>query len=148
MRKELKPDLETADKLFPLVLSLISRFDDAFENGNQVEQKLIVSQLSDITKKQITEFDLYEYWGYTDIENLAYQFAIPDPEKVEISKAELIEILKNYYYAEEKVKVFYTTLLDRSFPHPNPTDVEFEINDENSISKAADSIMNYKPILL
>ncbi len=144
MRKELEPDLEIAEKLYPFIFNLISDFDDACDSGNVKNQKKAIDEISHLTGKEISGFDIYEYWGYINKEDLAYQIAIPEPQKANISKQELIEILNLNFFSEDKFSNFYKVLLEKSFAHPSPTTVSHNL-DEKSIEQAADIIFNYKP---
>ena len=110
MRKELEPDLEIAEKLYPIIFDLISDFDDACDSGNVENQKKAIDEISHLTGKAISEFDIYEYWSYINKEDLAYQFAIPEPQKANISKQELIEILNLNFFSELGMQIWLGTV--------------------------------------
>lgn len=100
--KEFEPNLKKAEKLFPLVLELISNFDEAFDNSNQNKLNEIVHQINQLTENKINKEDLYEYWGYTSKENLAFSLSLPNPiEKNSISIQEIMEIKKRIKLLEE-----------------------------------------------
>jgi hypothetical protein len=143
MRKELEPNLVLAEKLYPLIFDLISEFDNAC--GNIDKQKVVIAKISQLTGKEIFEFDITEYWEYISKEDLTHQFAIPNPSKIEMSKLELIEILKLIFFAGDKLSNFYRALLELNFAHPAPTSISYSLDDD-SIANAADIIFNYKPV--
>ena len=93
LRTELEPNIERAEKLFPEVLSLISKFDEAFDKSDKDLMDATVNQLNKLTGKSISKDDLYEYWGYTSIEDLAFDISLASPQKVKnITNEEVIEI--------------------------------------------------------
>jgi hypothetical protein len=147
LRKELEPDIEKAEEIVLKVINLITQYDDACDNGNFKKQQLAIEQISDLTQKNISEQDISEYWGYISKEDLAYQFAIPNPSKQDISKSELIELIEKLTSSDEKTFGFYRVLLERSFVHPNPIQLIFN-SDELSSDEIAERIVNYKPIIL
>lgn len=147
MRKELEPNIEKADAIVLKVVELITQYDDACDNGNVKKQKIAIEQISDLTQKIISEQDVSEYWGYISKEDLAYQFAIPNPLKQDISKFELVELIEKITSSDEKTFEFYRVLLERSFAHPNPIQLIFN-SDGLSNDEIANQIANFKPIIL
>ena len=147
MRKELEPNIEKADAIVLKVVELITQYDDACDNGNVKKQKIAIKQISDLTQKIISEQDVSEYWGYISKGDLAYQFAIPNPSKQDISKFELIELIEKITSSDEYNFEFYRVLLERSFAHPNPIQLIFN-SDGLSNDEIANQIANFKPIIL
>lgn len=147
LRKELEPDIEKAEEILSKVIELITHYDDACDNGNARKQELVIEQISNLTQKNISQQDLSEYWGYISKEDLAYQFAIPNPSKQNISKFELIELIEKVILSEEKTFKFYSVLLEKSFAHPNPIQLIFN-SDEFSNDEIAEQIINFKPVIL
>jgi hypothetical protein len=141
LRKELEPNLEKAEKIVLRVIDLITQYDNACDNGNVKKQKLAIEQISELTQKNISEQEISEYWGYISKEDLAYQFAIPNPSKQDISKFELIELIEKVISSDEKTFEFYRVLLERSFAHPNPIQLIFN-SDGLENQEIAEQIMN------
>lgn len=167
LRPELEPQLEVAEKLLPRIFELISLFDDGFDSGgDEGEAKMAsaISQISSLTNQNITAYDLYEYWGYTTQEDLAFSLSIPEGIRVDsISNEELIEIINriiNTYtsssYSKEvsgfhigdyngAIAAFYNSVLDRNFSHPAIRNLFGNLGPAEEI---ADKILAHKPIQL
>lgn len=98
LRKEIEPDFETAEKLYPDVLKLISEYAAyCDEHGDEgcVEYKNLENKLHRITGKDMSLFNLWEWWEGSGAENLAFDICLPDPYKVEhLTKSELAEVVK------------------------------------------------------
>ncbi|MDR1246527.1 MAG: hypothetical protein LBK57_05800, partial [Clostridiales Family XIII bacterium] len=105
MRKELEPDMETAEKLYKEVLKLIEEYTDFYdENGDDedIEYKKSEAKLKEMTGKDISQYNLFEYWEEEGPEILSFKISLPEPKVIEnITKEELTEII--------------TTLKDRDF---------------------------------
>ena len=111
LRTELEPNIERAEKLFPEVLSLISKFDEAFDKSDKDLMDATVNQLNKLTGKSISKDDLYEYWGYTSIEDLAFDISLASPQKVKnITNEEVIEIKKRIETISEQSEDYLKTL--------------------------------------
>ncbi|WP_223607808.1 hypothetical protein [Chryseobacterium sp. OSA05B] len=98
LRKEIEPDFTTAEKLYPEVLRLILEYTDyCDEHGDEdhsAYQKL-EKTLHKMTGKEMSGFNLWEWWEEDGAENLAFDIALPEPFMVEgITKTELSEIVK------------------------------------------------------
>lgn len=98
LRKEILPDCETAKKLYPEVLKLILEFTDyCDENGyeDNIECPKLENKLSQMTGKDISQYNLWEWWEEEGAEVLAFRISLPIPKVVDtITKEELIEIVK------------------------------------------------------
>ena len=98
MRKELEPDVETAKKLYPKIVELIENYTEfADENGDEdfVEYKKLENRLNEITGKDMSQYNLWEYWEEEGLEVLSFKISLPYPKVVNnITKVELIEIVK------------------------------------------------------
>jgi hypothetical protein len=145
LRKELEPNTTKADEIVLEVVELITQYDDACDNGNIKKQKLAIEKIANLTQKVISEKDISEYWGYIGKEDLAYQFAIPNPLKQNISKSELIELIKKVTLSKEKTFEFYKILLEKSFPNSSPIQLIFN-SDGISNDEIVEQIMkqNYQ----
>jgi hypothetical protein len=98
MRKELKANMETAKKLYPKIKELIEKYTEyCDENGDEenIEYKKLENKLHEITGKDISQYNLWEYWEEEGLEPLAFRIALPEPNIVnDITKEELTEIVK------------------------------------------------------
>lgn len=105
LRKEIEPDFDTAEKLYPQVLTLILAYTDyCDENGDEdnSEYKRLENKLQEMTGKDMSQFDLWEWWEADGAENLAFDICLPDPKFVDkITKEELIEIIRRLKTLEE-----------------------------------------------
>lgn len=98
LRKEIEPDFETAEKLYPKVLKLILEYTDYCdrnEDEDNSEYIKLENKLRGITGKDMSRFNLWEWWEADGAENLAFDISLPDPNTVEnITKADLVEIVR------------------------------------------------------
>ena len=105
MRKELEPDMETAEKLYSQIIELIEKYTGyCDENGDEdnIEYKKLENKLHEITGKDISQYNLWEYWEEEGIEVLSFKISLPEPNIVKnITKDELTEIVKRL-----KVSIF------------------------------------------
>lgn len=98
LRKEIEPQFDIAEKLYPQILKLIldyTQFCD--ENGDEenIEYKKVEEKLHHLTGKDISQFNLWEWWEEDGAENLAFNISLPEPQKLDhIDKKELFEIVK------------------------------------------------------
>jgi len=93
LRKELEPNIEKSEQLFPKVLDLISKFDEAFDEFNIKKMDDIIDQINLLIDKEIDKEDIYEYWGYTSAEDLAFGLTLTLPRHAfPITEEELSEI--------------------------------------------------------
>lgn len=93
LRNELQPDIKEAERRFPIIKQLLEKFDIAFDDFDEEEMDTIIDQINQLTLKQIDKEDIYEYWGYTSQEDLAFSLALPDPQKIDtITQEEKTEI--------------------------------------------------------
>ena len=96
MRKILEPDWETAEKLYPTVKSLIEKYTEyCDDNGDEDlgEYRKLEIVLCEMTGKDVSEYNLAEWWEGEGLEVLSFRIALPNPNVVsDISKEELLEI--------------------------------------------------------
>ncbi|PBI87593.1 hypothetical protein BSF41_30300 [Flavobacterium sp. ACN2] len=99
LRKEIEPQLEVAEKLYSKILkSLIeyAEFCDENDDEENVEYQKLEEKLHILTRKDMTQFNLWEWWEEEGVEVLAFRIALPNPLEVEnITKEELSEIICN-----------------------------------------------------
>jgi len=98
MRNRLEPQIEIAKRLYPEIMKLIKNYTEyCDENGDDdnSEYKKLENKLHKITKKDISQYNLWEYWEEEGFEPLSFKIALPEPNIVnDITKEELIEIVK------------------------------------------------------
>ena len=98
LRKEIEPDFETAEKLYPKIVKLILEYTDyCDENGDEenIEYKKLEEKLHKMTGKDMTQFNLWEWWEADGAENLAFDISLPNPKIVkDITNLELEEIVR------------------------------------------------------
>ncbi|MEC8122795.1 MAG: hypothetical protein VX125_02905 [Pseudomonadota bacterium] len=124
LRIEIEPDFETAQQLYPTVLELIAnytRFCDEFGDENSVEYQKLSEKLTQITLKDISQYDLWEWWEAEGIENLSFDICLPEPKIIkDISKQELTEIVqrikKSDFTAQHKNNFIHSFYIRTVFP--------------------------------
>jgi len=138
MRNILEPDWDTAERLYPIVKTLIEEYANfCDENGDEelVEYKNLEGKLHELTGKEMSRYNLAEWWEGEGLEVLSFRISLPEPEIVQdISKEELLAIVKRLkpddfqqndgdsfkdifgYHAD----AFYHELLKRNFKKYKP----------------------------
>jgi hypothetical protein len=105
LRKEIELQLEQAEKLYPEVLKLImdyTTFCDEHGDEENREYKRLENKLHALTGKDISKFNLWEWWEEEGAEVLAFRIALPDPNKLgSLAKDEVSEIVKRILTFEE-----------------------------------------------
>ncbi|MDN3693078.1 hypothetical protein QWZ06_12675 [Chryseobacterium tructae] len=98
LRSEIEPDFETAEKRYPEVLKLVLDYADWCEehgDENNSEYKKLENKLQAMTGKEMSQFNLWEWWEGDGAEHLSFDIGLPDPQIVEdITKDELTEIVR------------------------------------------------------
>ncbi|MFW2174059.1 hypothetical protein ACG95N_11125 [Acinetobacter guillouiae] len=98
LRIEIEPDFETAQQHYPLVLKLIANYTDycdEFGDEDSLEYQKLSEKLTEITSKDISQYDLWKWWEAEGIENLSFDICLPEPKIIHnISKQELTEIVQ------------------------------------------------------
>jgi hypothetical protein len=173
LRSELEPKIGVAEKLFPQVIDLISKYDNACDEGDVKRIEMTIHQINELTNKGINEDDLFEYWGAQDIEDVAFKLSVPSPLKVEnFTKAELLEIIRRIRltfsekYIENVIECsipaiyfihisdYYFSLIDKNFAYPKSSSNIFSYKEANgkfielSDEEIAQKILSYKPIMI
>lgn len=97
LRNEIEPDFETAEKRYPEILKLILDYTDwcdEYGDEDSVEYKKLEEKLHAMTGKEMSEFDLWEWWEGDGAENLAFSISLPEPKVVNnLTKEEVAEIV-------------------------------------------------------
>lgn len=148
LRKEIEPDFETVEKRHPIALKAIMSYTAyCDENGDEdlVEYNKLADYLHQLTGKDMSQFNLWEWWEEEGAEVLAFRIVLPEPQCVHnISMDELYEVVKRLktdiytpsedgslkeifkYHLDEYYKLF----LERNFNTYDPKLFERNINDK------------------
>lgn len=142
LRPEIEPQLQIAEQLYPKILELVKEYD-YFNHKLEAEvASKIIKKIAHLANKDLSEESLSENRNPNDLELLAFNFALPYPQKVEnISKEETTEIVKRIQlvsydtfdsqvvtreFKENKYAVFsmlaqgyFMEFLDLNFTHTN-----------------------------
>jgi len=98
LRKEIEPDFKSVEKRYPEVLKLILAYSDyCDENGDEdnTEYQKLENTLHEMTGKDMSQFNLWEWWEEEGAEVLAFRISLPAPKIIEhITKDELTEIVQ------------------------------------------------------
>ena len=120
LRKELRPDFATAEKLYPLVLKRLedyeafwdSQSEDTPEEVFDKEYKAMEQYLSELTGKDLSNTWLWEWWEGNGIEVFAFDLAMPDP-------------VKHNNLTREDIAAFVRIIIDNEFECENDFQEEF-----------------------
>lgn len=148
LRKEIEPDFETVEKRYPMALKAIMSYTAyCDENGDEdlVEYNKLADSLHQLTGKDMSQFNLWEWWEEEGAEVLAFKIVLPEPPCVHnITMDELYEVVKRLktdiytpsedgslkeifkYHLDEYYKLF----LERNFNTYDPKLFERNINDK------------------
>ena len=98
LRKEIEPDFETVEKRYPIALKAIMSYTAyCDENGDEdlVEYNKLADYLHQLTGKDMSQFNLWEWWEEEGAEVLAFKIVLPEPQCVHnITMDEVHEIVK------------------------------------------------------
>lgn len=121
MRAQIEPDYEMARKRYDGILKKILAYTDYCDaHGDESGEKYreLENELHAITGKDMSKFDLWEWWEADGAENLAFDIALPEPRLVpDITKDELREIIERMtsFEPQESEDEF----LDEFYDRPN-----------------------------
>ena len=148
LRKEIEPDFETVEKRYPIALKAIMSYTAyCDENGDEdlVEYNKLADYLHQLTGKDMSQFNLWEWWEEEGAEVLAFRIVLPEPQCVHnISMDELYEVVKRlktgiYIPSEDgslkeifkyHLDEYYKLFLERNFNSYDPKLFERNINDK------------------
>ncbi|RAJ33077.1 hypothetical protein [Pedobacter cryoconitis] len=114
LRKQIEPQMDIAEKRYPQILKLVLDYADfCNENGdeNNSEYKNLEASLHQLTAKDISQFNLSEWWEEEGAEVLSFRIGLPDPLRIEDLKREELE------------EVIYRI---GNFKPPEPGDITFK----------------------
>ena len=120
LRKELRTDFATAEKLYPLVLKRLEDYEafhdaqseDTPEEVFDKEYKAMEQYLSELTGKDLSDTWLWEWWEGNGIEVFAFDLAMPDP-------------VKHNDLTREDIAAFVRIIIDNEFECENDFQEEF-----------------------
>ena len=119
LRKELRPDFATAEKLYPLVLKRLKSYEKFYdycyafsEEELDKEYKAMEQYLSELTGKDLSDTWLWEWWEGNGIEVFAFDLAMPDP-------------VKHNNLTRENIAAFVRIIIDNEFECENDFQEEF-----------------------
>lgn len=133
--QKLKPTMELIDAIA----------DEAETGGEKVPE--LVEKLRAVTgKPELRAEDCMEYWGWTDLEDLAVRFLTPEPKKQNLSDEQLSEIIHKICAVEydEPEMDYQLKVLEQETGLGNITDyifypdevgLDFEAGEEEIIAK-------------
>ncbi|WP_230199391.1 hypothetical protein [Bacillus ndiopicus] len=105
LRKEIEANFDIAERRYPEVLKLIlayTAYCDEHGDEDYAEYAKLESKLNEMTGKDMSQFNLWEWWEADGAENLAFDISLPDPKVVEsITKEELTEVVRRIKTFEE-----------------------------------------------
>ncbi|MVX36335.1 hypothetical protein [Myroides sp. LoEW2-1] len=108
LRSEIAPQMKVAEERYPIVLKAVlgyTDFCDEYGDDDLIEYKRVEEELHQLTGKDMSRYDLWEYWEGEGAEVLSFRIALPDPLVVkDISRQEITEIvtiLKVFDVSEE-----------------------------------------------
>lgn len=148
LRKKIEPDFETVEKRYPIALKAIMSYTAyCDENGDEdlVEYNKLADYLHQLTGKDMSQFNLWEWWEEEGAEVLAFRIVLPEPQCVHnISMDELYEVVKrlktDIYTPSEDGSLkelfkyhldgYYKLFLERNFNTYDPKLFERNINDK------------------
>ncbi|MDR2038806.1 MAG: hypothetical protein LBQ60_12860 [Bacteroidales bacterium] len=103
LRREIEPQWEKAEKIYPEVLGLIidyTNYCDINDDVDMTEYKKLEETLTRLTGKDMSQFNLWEWWEEEGAEVLAFRICLPDPQKVEaVTRDELTEIVARIFHS-------------------------------------------------
>lgn len=148
LRKEIEPDFETVEKRYPIALKAIMSYTAyCDENGDEdlVEYNNLDDYLHQLTGKDMSQFNLWEWWEEEGAEVLAFKIVLPEPQCVHnITMDELYEVVKrlktDIYTSSEDGSLkelfkyhldeYYKLFLERNFNTYDAKLFERNINDK------------------
>jgi hypothetical protein len=98
LRKEIEPQFDIAEQYYLEVLKLILEYTDYCDKNDDednIEYKKLEQKLHELTGKDMSKYNLWEWWEEDGAEVLAFRISLPDPVSIaNITKNELIEIIR------------------------------------------------------
>lgn len=96
--------------------------DSIVENPNENDSSEL-NELNCITGKNFTGIEFAEYWGWTDLNDLAEKVLIPEPPCVrDLTRdeiKEIVSVIKSSLISDDTKAEYYMELLHKSLPLPD-----------------------------
>ena len=124
----------------------------ALENATNKDAAQILAQLNGYTGKNYDLDFFQEYWGRTDLDELAFVVALPEPPRFSfLFEEELLFIIRQIQEMPtvRGVMEYYLELLNYTYSYPAVGDLFFSQKYEHlSTQEMASRITSHKPIQL
>ncbi len=148
IRTEILPQLAMANEKINQVRGLIH----ALENASDTDAKQILAELNGYTGKNYDLDFFQECWGWTDLEDLAFIVALPEPPRCSfLFEEELSFIIKRIQEIPTMPGIieYYLQLLDYTYSYPAISDLFFSKENESlSVQDIISRIISHRPIQL
>ncbi|WP_066803246.1 hypothetical protein [Moraxella oblonga] len=101
------PDTDFSQKIYPKVLVYLQDFEKLNDTYSLTEQEFenayqaLAKSLQDLTKKEMGNYPLWEWWEGEGIEVLAFRISLPNPTIYQLNQDELrdiVDIIQNNNY--------------------------------------------------
>lgn len=120
------PNIALAQNLYPEVLAYLQDFEKFNDDNSLTEQQFknayqdLEKLLQDLTQKDMSNYQLWEWWECEGVGVLAFEIALPNPTIYQFNKDELRDIvciIKNYTYPcqNEFEDLFCSHIIDNYF---------------------------------
>jgi hypothetical protein len=107
MRTELEPRISVVQERYPVIHQMIldyTEFCDKNGDEDDVEYRRLEAALHEMTGKDMSRYNLWEWWEEDGSEALAFRIGLPDAEKVDgITRDELAEIVRRIQQISKNV---------------------------------------------
>lgn len=95
----LLPQMHVAEERYPIVLQALREYEqhvDAVGDDARDGYRALQTRLETLTEKDLSTYNLWEWWEAEGIEVLAFRVALPDPPRLErrLQDDELAEIVR------------------------------------------------------
>ncbi len=108
LREALEPQIDIARKQYAIIKNRILAYTVyCDENGDEDSSKYkeLEDDLHRLTGKEMSKYNLWEWWEGDGIENLSFKIALPEPPQItDFTKEELTEVLKRIKTFEAPTK--------------------------------------------
>jgi len=98
----LLPQMRVAEERYPIVLQTLKEYEqhvDAVGDDALDAYRVLQTRLEMLTEKDLSTYNLWEWWEAEGIEVLAFRIALPDPPSLErrLQDNELAEIVRRLH---------------------------------------------------
>ncbi|MTG97403.1 hypothetical protein NWE55_15105 [Myroides albus] len=107
LRKEILPQMNIAQKHYAQVLKSIrdySQYINEYDDKHGIIYSKVEEYLSELTQKDLSQYNLSEWWEEEEMEVLAFRIALPDPLIVKhVSQEELTQVITKIKTFEDQL---------------------------------------------